>query len=132
VKKPVSPSSPTAARRWTDDIEQWITCSPRQCQQRYLLANDISSNAGSLLDDAFRNQDAQYAMRRWARQLRVYRNLGEAQAGFTGGRQNAQHRYRSLNALRSARQIIGRSIGRSCPSAMATSYHEIRLRPGEY
>jgi hypothetical protein len=62
----------------TDDIEQWIACSPRQCQQRYLLANDISSSARSLLDDAFRNQDVQYAMCRWARKLRVHRNLGEA------------------------------------------------------
>ena len=55
----------------TDDIEQWIACPPRDRQQRYLLANDIPSGALSLLDDAFRDQDTQYAMRRRASKLRL-------------------------------------------------------------
>jgi len=110
----------------TDDIEQWIACSARQCQQRYLLANDIPSRALSLLNDAFRNQDAQYAMRRRTSKLHLRRNLGESQAGFAGSRQNAQHRHCSLNALRSARQIKGGCV-RPNRTAMATSYHETRL-----
>jgi hypothetical protein len=62
----------------TDDIEQWVACSARECQQRYLLANEIPSRALSMLNDAFRNQDAQYAMRRRARKPRMHRNLGES------------------------------------------------------
>jgi hypothetical protein len=62
----------------SDDIEQWIARPTRQCQQRYLFANDIPTSARSLLDDAFRNQDAQDAMRRRASKLRVHRNLGES------------------------------------------------------
>ena len=49
-----------------DDIEHRIACPARECQQRYLFANDISARARSLLDDAFRNQDAEDAMRRRA------------------------------------------------------------------
>ena len=39
-------------------------------------------------------------MRRRAGKLRVHRNLGKSKAGLAGRRQNAQHRDRSLNALR--------------------------------
>ena len=55
-------------------------------QQRYLLANDIPSRALSLLDYAFRNQNAQYAMRRRTRKLCVHRNLGESQTDLAGRR----------------------------------------------
>ena len=57
--------------------------------------------------------------------------FGKSSAGLAGGRQDAQHRHCSLNALRSARQINGRSVG-SSRTAMATSYHEMCLRSGEH
>jgi len=109
----------------TDDIEQWIACPARQCQQRYLLANDIPTRARSLFDDAFRDQNAQNTMRRRASELGMHRNFCKSQASLAGSRQNAQHCYGPLNALRSTRQISGRSVG-SGRTAMTVS-HETRL-----
>jgi hypothetical protein len=51
----------------------------------------------------------------------MHRNFGESQAVLAGRRQNAQHRYGSLGALRSARQVKG-CVVRSKRTAMATSH----------